>query len=590
MSVVRPTVSGELVATIIEAAPDRVRRRLDRSPDEATKWNWQPQDDQWQIDTGGETVHLTSQQINQLEQVRCTCLLSPHCFHVMACLTILETHAIEELSAADPPLEEQATEATEEQPTSDAVNPKQRQAAERLEAQVARVLQVGVANAGVTIQAGLQRSVHQCRAVGLHRAASLGIRVITGVTQLRARSPQADPPQLISDLADLLETAHRLAHQPAPESFWIGTARREQFSVRPKRLHGLLAEPVVSRSGHAGAIAWFLGEDGHFYSASDVRPGEAQLAWDAYRGGIEIGPLVQPGRLLSRSLYVGSEMTASTDGRLGRGKKIKIAPQGASSWQTEMLEKRFAQPLSDQWQAIYQHVAVPVDARPAGWDFTFVKGTIQGASGPELLLQLADGGQLRLGIANNDEALAFRTNLTMLSHAAGMAIKVIGRTSLDDPRLLFPLAISCGADAAEEPSQDAKRPQLEPPDVLSGRVMLGFDKLERKHIRYAQAAPVVFPHATASAPDDPLAPLVRRTLSAALAGIAAPRQANIHSISQETAQLLRNGFPTAARLLHTLTQGSLNQAPQAAETFLAVQLYLRACRYELARARATLHP
>ena len=177
----------------------------------------------------------------------------------------------------------------------------------------------------------------------------------------------------------------------------------------------------------------------------------------------------------------------------------------------------------------------------------------------------------------------------MLSHAAGLMIKVIGRTSLDDPRLLFPLAISGCAHSPDESLTAEKQPRLELPEIFSGRVMLGFDKLERKHIRHALAEPFVIPHTAAALQDDPLAPLMRRTLSAALAGLAAPRQANVNSIAQETAQLQRNGFPTAAGLLHTLMQSGQGNSAQAAESFLAVQLYLRACRYELARARATLH-
>ncbi|PQO41066.1 hypothetical protein [Blastopirellula marina] len=586
MSENRPKVSGSLVATIIESAPDRVRRRLDRSPDEAMKWDWQFQGDTWQVDTGGETVYLAAGEIRTLEEVRCTCLLSPNCFHVMACLTVLETQTVEP-TAAEPPTVHVEEEGPDDQPPTDALSDKQRQTAQALEQSVARVLQVGVSNAGVTIQAGLQRSVHQCRAVGLHRAASLGIRVISGVTQFRARSPLADPPQLIADLTDLLETAHQLTHHPNPEPFWLGTARREQFPVRPKRLHGLLAEPVVSRSGHAGAIAWFLGEDGNFYSGSDVRPGEIQLARDAYRGGIEIGPLIQPGRQLARGLYVGSQMTASTDGRLGRGKKVKLVQQGDSSWQTEIVQQRFAQPLSDQWHVIYRHAATPEEARPAGWNLTFVQGALLGASGPELLLRLADTTTLRLGIANDDEALEFRGNLTMLSHAPGLRVQVIGRTLLEEPTRLVPLAISSWEDPSVAANELESLPQLELPESFSGRVMLGFDKLLRKHIRHAQAKPVVFPPVQPSAMDDPLSPLARRALSAALAGIAAPRQANVHSIAQETAQLQQYGFATAAGLLHTLTLGPSADTAQAAETFLAVQLYLRGCRYELARARAS---
>lgn len=586
MSETRPTVSGVLVATIIESAPDRVRRRLDRSPDEATKWEWKAKGDSWQIDTGGETVKFAANEISALDQVSCTCLLTPNCFHVMACLTVLETHTEGEVSSeAEAELDARVIA---NEPAHEMISEKQRQTAQILETSIAKVLQVGIANAGVTLQAGLQRSVYQCRAVGLHKAASLGIRVMTGITQFRSRSPQADPPQLIDDVTELLETSYHLSRSPNPELYWIGTARREQFPVRLKRLYGLFAEPVVSRSGHAGAIAWFLGEDGNYYSASDVRPGDVQLARDAYRGGIEIGPLVQPGRQLARGLYVGSEMTASTDGRLGRGKKVKLVHQGESSWDTEAIERRFSQPLADQWQTVYQHASLPDDARPAGWDFTFVQGTVLGASGPDLLFQLVDGTSIRLGIANDADTLAFRGNLKMLSYAPGLRLRVIGRTSLAAPKLLLPMAVSNWDDGDSTSKPEQRVPTLELPTPLADRVMLGFDQLERKHIRNAKASPIVFPPTTESNSNNELAPLVRRVLSATLAGMNSPKQANVNSIAQETALLKQYGFATAAGLLHTLTHGNSVNADEAANTFLAVQLYLRACRNELARARATI--
>src|SRR5262249_26085612 len=155
-------------------------------------------------------------------------------------------------------------------------------------------------------------------------------------------------------------------------------------------------EPVVTRSGYSGAAVYFLGEDGRIYTASDVRPGEAQQARDAYLGGIEIGPLVQPARQLARGLYLGTDLTASVDGRLGRGKGVKVVEQGQSTWQVETMRERFRRPLPEQWNAVYAQAGLPDDARPAGWDFVFLQGTVLGAVGPELLFQTAaDGTTLR---------------------------------------------------------------------------------------------------------------------------------------------------------------------------------------------------
>src|SRR6185436_13758657 len=109
-------------------------------------------------------------------------------------------------------------------------------------------------------------------------------------------------------VADVLETARHVLGEKACASFWVGTARRRQIPVRPRKLHGLFAEPILTRSGFAGAAAYFLGEDDRIYTASDVRPGDAQLARDAYLGGIEIGPMIQPAKQLARGQYLGTDM------------------------------------------------------------------------------------------------------------------------------------------------------------------------------------------------------------------------------------------------------------------------------------------
>src|SRR5262249_2272540 len=178
----------------------------------------------------------------------------------------------------------------------DVVEPdeKQQHAVREVVNNVAQLLRVGVANAGVVVQSGLLRSVHQCRAEGLHRVAALGLRVIAGISEIRVRAPASDPAQLAEDMADVLETSRQLLDHKAIASFWIGTARRKQLPVRPRRLHGLFAEPIVTRSGFAGAAVYFLGEDDRIYTASDVRPGDAQHARDPFLGGIEIGPMIQP--------------------------------------------------------------------------------------------------------------------------------------------------------------------------------------------------------------------------------------------------------------------------------------------------------
>jgi hypothetical protein len=581
MSAARPTASPELLAVLIESTPDRVRRRLDRTPDAAAAWDWQATAEAWSVDTGGETVTLPLTHVLSVEQVKCTCLLSPRCFHVLACLTRLEVAIVE----PEPAAEGEPTESAPSEEADDVVEPdeRQRHAARELADNLAQLLRVGVANAGVVVQSGLLRAVHQCRAEGLHRLAALGLRVLAGAGEFRARAPASDPAQLAEDVADALETSRHILGEKAVASYWVGTARRKQLPVRPRRLHGLFAEPILTRSGFAGAAVYFLGEDDRIYAASDVRPGDARHARDAYLGGIEIGALIQPARQLARGLYLGTDLTASGDGRLGRGKNVKIADQGQSTWQAEPVQERFRCPLPGQWDAAYAQAALPADARPAGWDFIFLRGTVLGAAGPEVFFQPAtDGPPIRLAVENESESLYFRENLRMLSHAPGLRLQVIARVNLREPSIVSPLAVAPipgGTTRNDEP-------RLEIPASLAGRICLGFDELRRPFLVNSRAAPVVLGEGLRTEEEDPLGSLRRRWVAAALSGFGSRRPGSPTTLAAETATLHRTGFATGAALLDALSRAPSGTEPTGAETFLAAAVYLRNCGYELTKSRA----
>ncbi len=573
MNTQRPTVAPQLIAAMIESTPERIRRRLDRMPDAAAGWDWQAGAEVWSVQTGGETVTLPRENIAAVEQLTCTCLLSPRCFHLLACLTHLEIAIVE----AVPVEEEEAAEGSLFE-----TDEKQQHAARGLVDSVALLLRVGVANAGVVVQSGLLRAVHQCRAEGLHRLAGLGLRVVAGTSEFRTRAPASDPAQLAEDVADALETSRHVFSQKAVPRFWIGTARRQQMPIRPRKLHGLFAEPIITRSGFAGAAVYFLGEDEQIYTVSDVRPGDAQHARDAYLGGIEIGPLIQPAKQLARGQYLGTDLTASLDGRLGRGKGIKIVEQGTSTWQVEAIQERFRRPLAEQWNAVFANAALPADARPAGWDFAFLVGTVLGALGAELLFQTTPRDlPLRLAIANESESLNFRENLRMLSHAPGLRLRVIARVDLQEPRILYPLAIA----PVEGNLQDADEPRLETPQPLAGRVCLGLDEIQRHWLIHAQPSAVVLnaPNVQ-SGRDHPLGSLRRRWIAALLSGIASQRQSNTNTFAAETSTLNRIGFATGAALLDSLSRS--DRAPNT-DAFLATAVYLRDCSRELAKSRLT---
>ncbi len=211
MSDTRPTIAPQLLATVVESTPDRVRRRLDRTPEAAADWDWQLTDDAWSVDAGAETVRLAREHLHCMDQLSCTCLLSPRCFHVLACLTSLQIGIADgERNASVEAEEDEQVESATSGMDEDTIHPseRQRQAAAALAMSIAQLLRVGVASAGVVVQSGLLRAVHQCRAEGLYRAAATGLRIVAGTGQFRTRSPESDPARLAGDLADALETTH----------------------------------------------------------------------------------------------------------------------------------------------------------------------------------------------------------------------------------------------------------------------------------------------------------------------------------------------------------------------------------------------
>ena len=68
MSDARPTVDPVVVSAAIEGAPDRVRRRLDRTPDAASGWQWAAGPDGWRVAAGNDTVQLPADHIHAIDQ------------------------------------------------------------------------------------------------------------------------------------------------------------------------------------------------------------------------------------------------------------------------------------------------------------------------------------------------------------------------------------------------------------------------------------------------------------------------------------------------------------------------------------------
>ena len=466
---------------------------------------------------------------------------------------------------------------------------------------VAGVLAAGAEASGAFAQAELLRSIHACRGAGLHRLAAAQTRALRSIRELRADRPEFALAALTADVRDALAVAHALAGgaiEPEPRAVLrpaappdrlgidpalIGTARREYAPVGELRLSGVLAEAILARSGYAGAITYLADERGALYTRADVVPGDAIRAIAAYEAAAAFGDAALPHRELCRSALILEAATASADGRLGAGRRVRAVRTGQPSrWNAGPIDARFREPLADQLARIAALDGDPAEARPAGWDLAFVEGALAG--GPTGIgLRTPRGpaaGEIVLRLSTTQHrALPGRDNLVVLSRAAGLRVRVIGRVRVGAPRELHLLAIG--------PAPGEGRFAM--PDAWRGRANVHYDRISMLAIpdRDAPAA------AAAPAPpaEDLLAPLRRRVERAVLGGAGTlPTQA-LAELEREAAALAERALAGGAEVLRDLAAiaHDTGRTPAGARRGLDptafAHAWLRAALYEDAARR-----
>jgi len=228
----RPEIQAERLANLTEKTPDRLRRKLDKPPQAALDWNWLAREASWSIETGNEQVQLHPEKnaITSLKQIRCSCLLSPRCYHVLAVLSVLKL-ASEPEPSCEPAQE--TPEAIEDKPTD--LSPEQIAAAKTIRAAGAAILSAGSRAAGALLQSQILRAIHDCRGVRLHRLSFAGLRVVENIRRLREDDEAFRTEELTADLLEMLrigiardhpalpdrENLELLARIPDLESRWI---------------------------------------------------------------------------------------------------------------------------------------------------------------------------------------------------------------------------------------------------------------------------------------------------------------------------------------------------------------------------------
>ncbi|OLO29630.1 hypothetical protein PZ61_0203375 [Streptomyces sp. MNU77] len=415
-------------------------------------------------------------------------------------------------------------------------SPDQRAAADALWAAGAAVLEAGVDGAGAVSQSALLRAAHTARLRHLPRAAGAALSVVTLLRAARAGDPSYRTADLVTALAELLGTAHRVRTSSGAElAAARGRARRPYSPDGSLRLYGLFTEPVVTDSGHGGVRTWVAGSDGRLFTVGDVAPGGVGRALGVADRAVRLGDSALTHRELGRAGLAVAGATVSPDGRLGAGKGVKAVTARGAAWTESPLAALWDTPPSEQAARALRSTSRYADPDGGGSDLLFLDveliGAVRESGGSCLLARCAGGFAVRLVVADDDPALAHRDNVALLAAVPGTRLRIIGRlVPAPHPRLTL---LACSHPSGE------------------GTIDLGFDRLRRADLP-DPTAPVhpAPPRPGETGAHSPLYLLERRVEQTVPAGRAALGM--LGDVSAETRRIRRAGLPTAAGLLTAL--------------------------------------
>ncbi|MFJ1751878.1 hypothetical protein [Kitasatospora sp. NPDC088134] len=552
-----PAVAPEVVAEVVSALSERLRKRLDGAAAKLADRPVVRAGEEWRvrIDEEAELVlHAPGGVVRTAGDVRCGCLLAPGCLHRAAAVTFAP---LAEDTAPEPPPEPQAApetvpgtapeaEAVAVQPLTEA----ERAAVHRLRLTAAQTLAAGIGGAGSVLQAELLRTAHQARLLGLHRPAALAATVVTRLRAARSGAPGHRLADLVAAHRELLDA---VTVGPADPDALRGTARQSYREAGSLRLYGLFAEPVVTAT-HAGVTVWTVDADGALATVSDVLPHAdpaqaAQLARAAAGRPVRLGDASLAHRELARGGLVVQGATRTVSGRLGAGAQVRAAGASGADWYREPVARLWAEPVGAQVERALRAGRTPAELRPAGDELLFLDvtvlgpGAVPGEAAPRLLADCA-GRTVALLPALEHPRLAYGANLALLAGVPGLRLRVVGRLErAAHPRLRL-LAAAPGPE-----SSLALRPEYRE------RISLGLEELQQADLPPA-GGPVP---ASAGLPPQPPLHLLARPLEQAVTTGRDGLAARLAAGATEGPRLRAAGLATAEHLLTALRAAAADQ-------------------------------
>ncbi|MDQ0682182.1 hypothetical protein QFZ56_001145 [Streptomyces achromogenes] len=564
-----PPVAPSVTADLVEALSPRLRGRLDAGIAKLAARPLVRDGDTVRIAVDDDTdleLHAPGGVVTSADAIRCGCLLAPGCLHRAAAASAAPVAQDAPTAATPAPAGQESEPAREggpgrgrsprpgssagttapdasfapdapavsEAPAADLPSPAQLAAAHAVFDAASDVLDAGTDGSGAVLQAALLRAAHTARLAGLPRAAAAAVSVVTGVRAARCADPAYRLPELADALRDVLAVAHRLPSASGPALAELrGTVRQPYTPDGSLRLYGVFSEPVLTATGHAGAVTWTADAAGRLYTVSDVAPGGPGRATGAADRTVRIGDTALTHRELARAGLAVSGATVSPAGRLGAGARVRAVRASGADWSAEPLDRLWRVPVAEQ----------VAGALAGGRDLLFLTVTLAGpvreATG-DCLLADCEGRALRLVAAHDHPALPCRDNLRLLAAARGSRLRIVARLTPGPlPRALLL--------AAEHPSRS------------DARVDLGLDRLRHADLPTGTAvpAPAVAPVAD-EAPLHLLRRRVHQTVSGGRRVLAFPGGG-----TGDGPRLRRAGLGTAGDLLDELGAAAADRSRDA---------------------------
>ncbi|GAB3904388.1 SWIM zinc finger family protein [Kibdelosporangium lantanae] len=530
-----PPVSAEVVATVLDGLPQRLRKRVDAALNRASTWTSSTVESQWTVTVDDDTTlvfTLRDGVLTSADDLTCTCLLAPKCLHRAVAVSVAPAVAVAVAVATDAPV------------STAELSPEGLAAAELLWEAASAVLRAGVSGSGTVVQASLLRAVHTARLAGLYRASSVALRVVAGVRAAHARSSDFHRATMTADLSELLLVCHQLRTGVGDVAALRGTARREYRPVGSLRLYGLFTERVVASSGYAGVVTHLVDADGVLWTVNAVTPGGSVAG--ALDGPVAIGESGLTHRTSGRSGLLLSAATASADHRLGAGTNVRAVAAEGVAWTSPPVSSLWAEPLDDQVRRAFS----------SSDSLLFLSGSVVGSTGGALRLAVDDRFVDLVGSCDTSW-----DNLGLLASLTAKRLLVIARLLRDRPSTAEALAVSG---------------DITLPSSFEGRVNVTLDRLQRSHVdnprRMATATP-----ASARSPVE----LLERWLHRATLG--GRKMPMITSTAADQARLTRLGLTGTAQLLGALEKAARDERRDAFGRLVArtddefVLAWLRGC-------------